>query len=107
MNVNNPVKNVIVFWDPGEKIYKISPATLPVRTGVGVVFHNVTDATVNVQFQSDSPFGGGPIQIKAGQTSGTLQVTAAKGPYAYEAIMDISPHVVAAQGSKPIIIILN
>jgi hypothetical protein len=107
MNADNPEKSVIVFWDPGEKIYKISPATLPVRMGGGVIFHNVTDATVNVQFQNGSPFGGGAIQIKAGQTSGPLQVTEAKGPYAYEAIMDISPHVVAAQGSKPIIIILN
>jgi plastocyanin len=108
MKSTNSAKQVSVFWDPGEKMYKISPATLTVQTGDEVIFHNGTKAKVKVEFLNRSPFGSKPIQIPSGKPSKIQRVTAKReGPCLYEALVDSKPDKIAAQGSKPIIIILR
>ena len=107
MNTAAVTKHVVVFRDPREKIYKMTPGTLTVRTDDEVIFHNVTQAGVNVQFPDQSPFAKNSFDVSPGTPVGQVVIRKECGPYPYDAFVQAQPDRIAAQGSKPIIIILD
>ena len=108
MNTAAVERHVIVFQDPRDGTYRIVPGLLTVRSGDKVIFHNMTQPDVDVQFLYDkSPFAENAFVVTPGSPNEGQEVTGGSDHFPYVASVNVDGKQIEAKGSRPIIIILD
>jgi len=103
------IHRVAVFKDQREVKFRISPARVMASRNDSIVFHNMTDYAMNVVFHQESPFKSSSSSIASSAfTDPPVPLKdLPSGVHLYDAMVIVGSEQMAAQGSRPIIIIYD